>query len=286
MVEPLDGLSGNVDAGRGSPRTVDATDEASMPESSVPGAPASDAPAPEADASDAGGPASPDASPDGSSTGTDAGGDEPAPLPPVAFVQVAASTPAGFVASVSATFETAQAAGNLVVVAIGWNDATATVAAVADTAGNGYALAVGPTRVSPDLTQAIYYAKDIAASGAAANAVTVTFVQTANVTDLRVAEYSGLDRVAPFDTASAGSGNGSGPASSGNVSTTATRSLLFGAGMTTDLYSAPGSGFTTRVVTSDGDLVEDRIVAGPGTWAASASLGASSRWILQAAAFH
>jgi hypothetical protein len=50
---------------------------------------------------------------------------------------------------------------------------------VKDTAGNVYQLAVGPTQTSADggLSLSIYYAKNIASSGA--NTVTVTSSQTA-----------------------------------------------------------------------------------------------------------
>ena len=121
---------------------------------------------------------------------------EPPPVPPIAFVQIAASSPPGMVGSVTAKLALAQVAGNLAVVAVGWNDATSVVSTVTDTSGNTYALAVGTTRVGTDISQAVYYARNIAAAAAGANAVTVFFVQPANVVDLRVVEYSGLDPAA------------------------------------------------------------------------------------------
>jgi hypothetical protein len=62
-------------------------------------------------------------------------------------------------------------------VAVGWNDTTAQISSVTDTAGNIYKLAVGPTRVSGFLSQSIFYAKNIVAAAAGANAVTVTLAQ-------------------------------------------------------------------------------------------------------------
>jgi hypothetical protein len=211
--------------------------------------------------------------------------DEPPPVAPIEFVQVAAAGPAGMVASVSATLLQAQAAGDLDVVAIGWNDTTGTISSVSDASGNAYVLAVGPTRVGSDLTQALYYAKDIAPAAAGANSVTVAFVQTANVVDLRVAEYSGLDPAAPLDQTAVGSASSAGPATTAAVTTKTGRELLFVAGMSTDLYSSVGTGFSERLVTLDGDLVEDRIVAATGSYAGSASLGQSCEWVLQMATF-
>jgi hypothetical protein len=278
---PLDGLSG----GKTKPTSTDASapGEGGEPDTGA----AVDAFAP--DAGDGASAPGTDARDDeASKPPVDAGeaGDGGAPPATIAFVQIATATPAGSVSSVSAKFTGAQKAGDLNIVAIGWNDTTVSVSTVTDTRGNVYQLAVGPTRISPDLTQYIYYAKDIAAAGAASNTVTVDFAHPANVVDLRAVEYSGLDATAPFDSAAAASGNGAGPALTGKVTTTAASSLLFAAGMTTDTYSAAGPGYTSRVVTSLGDLVEDRIVSSPGSYDAQASLGASSYWILQIAAFH
>ena len=51
-------------------------------------------------------------------------------------------------ASVPVKFNAAQFAGDLNVVAVGWNDSTARVSTVTDTSGNVYTLAVGPTSIS------------------------------------------------------------------------------------------------------------------------------------------
>ena len=77
--------------------------------------------------------------------------------------------------TVSVPYTAAQTAGNLNVVIVGWNDSTAHVSSVADTVGNVYQLAVGPTVLNGALSQAIYYAKNIAAPTLATNTVTVKF---------------------------------------------------------------------------------------------------------------
>jgi hypothetical protein len=291
LVAPLDGLTGNQDGavvGVGGDDTGLGSDGGSSETGPATDATAGGDAGLDASASDAEA-----AVPDSGGTGGDApfgdgpldGADEPPPVAPIAFVQIAASSPSGFVASVTAKFALAQIAGDLNVVAIGWNDATSSVSQVTDSSGNTYALAIAPTVVGSDISQTIYYAKNISAAAAGANSVTVTFVEPANVPDLRILEYSGLDPANPLDATASGSGNSAGPATTPAASTKTARELLFAAGMTTDLYSAAGSGFTMRLVSNDGDMVEDRTVSATGSYSGSASLGASCEWIVQLATF-
>src|SRR5947207_14020180 len=108
------------------------------------------------------------------------------------FVQGNRASPQSPQMSVTAGFTVAQTAGNLNVVVVGWNDSTTQVQSVTDTAGNSYAVAVGPTVQSGYATQAIYYAKNIVAASANANIVTVSFLTAAAYPDIRIAEYAGL----------------------------------------------------------------------------------------------
>jgi hypothetical protein len=70
---------------------------------------------------------------------------------------------------VQVPFSAGQTQGNLNVVIVGWNDTTAAVTSVGDSNLNAYQLAVGPTQLtapSGNLSQAIYYAKNVSeASG-------------------------------------------------------------------------------------------------------------------------
>src|SRR4051794_29596080 len=115
---------------------------------------------------------------------------------PIAFVQGNFACPQTAQTSVSVPFNSAQTAGNLNVVVIGWADTTNTITSVVDTKGNIYALAVGPTKRTTVLTQSIYYAKNI---GAGTNSITVNFSGGAAFADVRTAEYSGIDTTSPFD---------------------------------------------------------------------------------------
>jgi hypothetical protein len=218
----------------------------------------------------------------GGSGGQDAAPEAGAP-PAIARVQTLTATPQAAADVISLTFSKAQQAGDLVVVAVGWNDATSAVTSISDTKGNVYQLAVGPTRKPPNLTQSIYYAADVAAAGAGANTLTVTLDAKASTVDVRVAEYSGLS-AGPLDATAAASGNGT-SASSGSATTASGRELIFGAGMCTDLYGNAGSGFNFVAVTSDGDMIEDRFVSSAGSYSAAASINLSADWVMQMATF-
>jgi chitodextrinase len=204
-----------------------------------------------------------------------------APAP--AFVQQAFATPQSPQSVVSATYTGAQTAGHTNIVAIGWNDTTASITGLTDSAGNVYQQAVATFRGN-GLSQAIYYASNVAAAMAGANQVTVMFNQPAVFVDLRITEYSGLEPANAFDAGASSSGDSS-TASSGAVATAAPNELLFAAGMTGAVFTAPGAGFTSRVTTApDGDIVEDAIAASAGSHTATASLGGGT-WLLQLAAF-
>ena len=63
----------------------------------------------------------------------------------ITYVQGNYATPQVSQASVTVPFMGPQAAGDLNVVVVGWNDSTATMNTVTDSKGNTYTLAVGPT---------------------------------------------------------------------------------------------------------------------------------------------
>ena len=202
----------------------------------------------------------------------------------ILFVQGAFATPQTPQASVAVTFTGAQAAGNLNVVVVGWNDSTAVVTSVADSRGNVYTRAVGPTVVPGTITQSIYYAKNIATATAGANTVTVQFNAAALLADVRILEYSGLDTLVPVDAVAAASGSGT-SASTPSVATTSASELLFGAGLLTSAFTTPGTGFTARMITvPNGDFAEDQVVATAGTYSASATIS-SGTWIMQMVTF-
>jgi hypothetical protein len=89
------------------------------------------------------------------------------------YVQSNYADPQSTTSSVAVSNSSAQTAGDLNVVIVGWNDATAKVSSVTDAKGNVYQLAAGPTVLtgSSPISQSIYYAKNILAATAGANSV-------------------------------------------------------------------------------------------------------------------
>ena len=205
-----------------------------------------------------------------------------AQVPTIRYVQSSYAVPQSPQTSVTVGFPAAQTAGNLNVVVVGWNDASAAVSSVVDSAANPYALAVGPTVRPGKATQAIYYAKNIRSG---ANTVTVRFTKPAIYPDIRILEYSGLDPANPLHAAAASTGS-SASSSSGALTTTTPNVLLVAANVVATGTTGPGAGYTSRMITTpDGDIVEDRIVTAAGSYSAAAPLSSSGFWVMQLVAF-
>jgi len=201
------------------------------------------------------------------------------PQTAIAFVQVAAAVPQSSVTTVNVSYPSAQIAGNLNIVVVGWNNSTSNVLSVQDSAGNLYARAIGPTTSGQRVRQSIYYAANVRAGG---NTVTVTFNQSTPAPDVRVLEYAG---VSALDGAAGASGR-SRTSSTGFVTTTSPNELIFAANTVATPTSGAGAGFTSRIITSpDGDIAEDRIVAAIGSYNATAPLTSSGRWVMQIVTF-
>jgi hypothetical protein len=159
------------------------------------------------------------------------------------FVQCNSAAPQTPQTNVKLAYTAAQSRGNLNVVIVGWNDATAQISSLTDSKGNAYQLAVGPTVLTGSfaLSQAVYYSKNITAALAGGNIVTINFNKPAIYPDLRILEYSGLDQINPFDASSAATGN-SATSSSGSVVTRNAMDLLVGPTSSGKRQSAPEAG--------------------------------------------
>jgi hypothetical protein len=198
----------------------------------------------------------------------------------IAFVQVNSATPQPNTITVPVTYLKAQTAGDLNVIAIGWNDVAAVVSSVADTSGNAYLQAV-PKATSSPISQTIYYAKNIKAAAPGANVVTVTFSPAAGSPDVRILEYSGVDPTNPVDTTAAGTGNST-LASTATVTVPNATDLLFAAETTKTSTPSAGSGFTSRVITQpDSDIAEDRTITAAGSYSATAPIAGAGAWVIQ-----
>jgi IPT/TIG domain len=200
----------------------------------------------------------------------------------IAFAQVGFSAiPKNGVSSVSPVYPLAQSAGDLNVVVVGWNDSTSTISSVTDSAGNTYALAAGPV-VGTNLTQAIYYAKNIVASSS--NTVTVQFNQGASYPDVRIFEYAGLDTSSPLDVSHGASGQ-SLTASSGSVTTTEAAELVLASDTVLSKTLSPGTGYVPVVLTNFFDLAEHQVTSKKGKFNPTANLIASTNWVMQVVTF-
>ena len=203
------------------------------------------------------------------------------PVVPISYVQSAYAVPQTPHAVVSATFAAAQTAGDLNVIAIGWNDDVAHVSSVTDSAGNLYLPALAPTVQTGIQSQVIYYATNIAGG---ANTVTVTFDTAASFPDMRIAEYRGIDPVFPLDGGSGASGMGS-TSTSGTLTPTLAPVLLVAANYVQTTTFGPGSGYTSRLITTpNGSILEDRVLSTVGASTATASTGGAG-WVMQQVAF-
>ncbi|HEV2132925.1 MAG TPA: hypothetical protein VGR47_01555, partial [Terracidiphilus sp.] len=195
----------------------------------------------------------------------------------ISSVQVASATPQSPTATVGVTYKAAETAGDMNIVVVGWNDTTATVQSVTDSAGNAYKLAIGPTSGSA-LRQSIYYAANIVGGS---DTVTVSFSTAAVYPDIRILEYRG---VTGLDVTAGSSGSGT-TASSGSATATSANELIFGADTVSTGTVAAGSGFTSRIVTSpDSDLAEDKIATTTGSYSATSTMY-SGAWVMQMATF-
>lgn len=200
---------------------------------------------------------------------------------PITFVQANAAVPPNPATAVTVSYPLPQTAGNLNIVAVGWNDTTSNIVSVTDTHGTNYALAIGPTSGS-GIRQSIYYARNIPDG---TNSVTVRFSQAAPTVDVRVLEYSGLDQSNPLD-ATAGAAGVSATSNSGNVQSTSANELIFAAGTTTGSFLSAGDGFSSRIITyPDADIAQDATASAVGTYNATANLAAPVAWVMQVATF-
>jgi len=198
------------------------------------------------------------------------------------LVQVAAPSNLGSVTSELGTFGLPITAGNLIVVTATWDNQSAT-ASVADTKGNTYTSAVGPTNWSTANRAQIFFAKNI--GGQSANAVTVTFsVATTSFAEIRLFEYSGQDTTSPLDVTSSATGTST-ALNSGSATTNFANELVFGTGDSSTGTLSPGAGFTAREGNNSRGLQEDQSITSIGLQSATETNSVSAAWVMLMATF-
>jgi hypothetical protein len=210
------------------------------------------------------------------------GGYEYQPGGKISFVQANSSTQK-LANPVTASYPLAQSAGDLNIVVMGWSDTTATISSVQDSSGNSYARA-GAVVKGTNITQVIYFAKNIKSAGPGANQVTVTFDQNVHFADLRIFEYAGLSTVSPLDGRAGSSGKGF-TASSGTITTKFAHELVFASDTVESKTLGPGPGYVPVVFTNFFDIGEHLIASKQGDFNPTAQLDADAHWVMQAVTF-
>ncbi len=206
---------------------------------------------------------------------------------PVNFIQGAGSgASSGTHGSWNASFPNPQTAGDTTIVIVGWSN-SGDVSSVSDDGGNTYTRALSTsTNVAGNISQTIYYAKNIKSS----TTITANFTSAVGAPDVRVLEYSGLDQSNPLDTslaaAAAAFGNGT-VADSGPVSTTFSNNLVVAGAMVGQTVVSAGNNFVLATVTNDGNASEHQLNSAPvGGVHAVANVKPASAWLIQAVTFH
>jgi hypothetical protein len=181
-----------------------------------------------------------------------------------------------------ASFGSNNAAGNLIVIALDWDNQAVNVLSVTDTKGNVYAAAAPPVNGAGAISQwrdQIFYAKNI---GAGANTVNVEFSGSVH-SELYIHEYSGADQTSPLDVTASSIGNGT-VADSGSKTTNFPNELVFGYAQVAGLPASAGSTFAARR-TDNGNVSEDKIATSTGTYSATGSLPSANDWVMSMATF-
>ena len=161
------------------------------------------------------------------------------------------------------TFTNASIAGNLIVVAVVWNNSGAVT--VRDSRGNVYR-AVAPRRTwASRWSEQVFYAKNVAAGR---NTVTATFATPiTRFGTLYAHEYSGIDRATPIDGQRSAIGSAA-AMSSGPLTTRTSGDLLFAVAASNATVTRAGPIWTTRS-TAFGNRTVDRRAAGTGAYRAN-----------------
>ena len=198
------------------------------------------------------------------------------------FVQIVGNTPT---TATAVTFLTAENAGDLNVVVVGWSDESASVTSVTDSNSNNYILA--STSGGESQSIAMYYARNISVATTTTPTVTVVFSNPNEVADVRVLEYTGFSSATvTVDNWIGNAGSGT-PGTSTSV-TTSTQSLLVGGGTAGYAFATGGlPGYMTARGGLDtfGNVVMDSNGAvAPGAYQASASVNQGA-WVMQVVGF-
>ncbi|MFT3696286.1 MAG: hypothetical protein QM831_24310 [Kofleriaceae bacterium] len=186
----------------------------------------------------------------------------------------------GMVTAVTATLS-GVTDGDLLVVAIGYDENMAIMPTLSDTLGTTFTL-LGPDDGGASNRQ--YIAYGILHSGATIDTFTVSLsAAAASYVELRPHAYRGVDPATPFDTHVTTKGTAPGQQPLASITTAVDNELVFAFGITNNGSTVQGFDMTPRT-TGAGDLTEDKIAPTAGAQTVTASSDAGV-WTFSVAAF-
>jgi hypothetical protein len=198
---------------------------------------------------------------------------------PLARVQSAfGSDDAGGSDSFTVALPNATQAHDFIVVGVDYFDCAA-ITSVTDTAGNAYESLVSVSGNAHAGDLETWGASNILA--VANDAITVHFTTACNARDVKVAEYSGIDTVAPVVQTADLFGEGGAPDAS---LTTDGRTVLFAHTADSEMCVGPGNGFVAFITDGWSTIAEDRVVTSAGAFSVGDQPAAGERWGIQAVA--
>lgn len=195
---------------------------------------------------------------------------------PVAFVQ-SASAFSGTASSLAKAFTSNVTAGDLIVVAVQWQDTgngLGNLPTISDTQTNSYSLAVDIAG-GISAPNAILYAT---AKATGACTVTATFVASPTTIRLGIHEYSGATTVGPVSSTAADGRTSS-------LTTTTPNSVVFAWAISSGGNSSVSAPFTLRQTISAESTADD-VVTATGTYTVVFSGAGGSTGTVLMAAFH
>jgi hypothetical protein len=204
----------------------------------------------------------------------------------IALLQTNAAQGAG-VKSLSVSFASANAPGNLIIAFVRMSTASQTVT-VSDTAGNTYADAVAQPQTTDGHQIHIFYAKNIRSG---ANTVTASYSGTNNHPWLAIYEYSGLSTTNPLDQTAKGQGSGTAVSTGATPSTSSANELVFAAAGFVNNYSGivtAGAGYSLQQQNTAKSRAanEVQLAVSAGSFTGTFSLSSSTNWSAVLATFH
>jgi len=203
----------------------------------------------------------------------------------IALVQSNAVEGSG-VGSVSSTFPSNNAAGDLIIAFVRMSTTSQTVS-VTDSAGNTYTDAVAQAQTGDGHQVHTFYAKNVVGQ---ANTVTATFSATNNHPWLAIYEYRGLSATSPLDQTAHAQGSSSTPSSGATATTASANELVFAATGLPASYTGTataGSGYTLQRQDAGTSraATEAAAVTSPGAYVGKFSLSSSANWSAVVATF-